>query len=359
MAKPKIAIVHDAFAVRGGAERLAFYISKVFPDAPLFTSVYLREKTFEELKDKKITTQPLASIVKNEKQFKSLFPIWFLQMRFSNFNEFDYLLTSSTYLAKFIPAPDNGKHICYLHTPFRFIWNRQSYTQESLPLNPISVKLIDNFLPTLQHFDYKFTHKINQIITNSKNMQTSINQVYGKDAKIIYPPVETNQYFIDKPQDFYLCVGRMISHKRLDLAIQACNVLKRKLVIVGDGLERPNLERIAGDSIQFHNNVDNLTLKKLYATCKALIFPSNEDLGMVPIEVQASGRPVIAYKAGGALETVREGVSGMFFENQSIDDIIQAIIDFENEEFSPNLIRASVQRFDFENFRNQYLELVR
>lgn len=354
----KIAIVHDAFAVRGGAEKVAYYLNKVFPQAPVFTTVYLRDKTFEELKDLNIRTHFLSKFIKNEKQFKRQFPFWFLQMRNLNFDQFDDVLTSSTYLAKFISPPKNGKHISYIHAPFRLLWNRGSYSDGSLPLSSSFMKLVDKLLPHLQKIDLNFTQKIDQILTNSKNMQTSIKNFYQKDAKIIHPPIEINQYYIAEPEDFYLCVGRLISHKRIDLVIKACNQLKRKLVIVGDGLEKPNLQAIAGETIQFMSNIDNDKLKQLYTTCKALIFPSLEDFGMVPIEVQASGRPVIAFKAGGVLETVTEGVSGVFFLNQTVDDIIQAIENFERSIFSPLEIRASVERFDFEIFKAQILSVM-
>ena len=358
MHNPKIAIVHDAFAVRGGAEKVAYFISNVFPDAPIYTTVYLKGKTFEELRGKKIITHPLGSLIKTEKQFKRLFPLWFFYFRSLNFDDFDIVLSSSTYLAKFIHPPRNGEHISYLHAPFRFIWNRSSYSQESLPYNSFLLRIIEKFSPYLQKTDYQLTNKIQKIVTNSVNMQESIIRIYNRDSTIIHPPVNLSHYFTDREDDFYLCVGRLVSHKRMDLAIEACNILKRKLIVVGDGLERKKLESLAGNTIQFRSNLNESEIKKLYATCKALIFPSNEDFGMVPIEVQASGRPVIAYRAGGALETVTEGVSGVFFNNQTVDDIIQSIIEFEKSVFSPEKIRSSVERFDFENFRHQYLTLL-
>lgn len=353
----KIAIVHDAFTIRGGAEKVAYYLSKVFPLAPVFTTVYLRDKTFEELKDIDIRTHIFSKIINNEKQFKRLYPIWYLQMRNLNFDQYDLVVSNSTYLAKFISPPINGKHISYLHAPFRLLWNRNSYSDGSLPINSSLMKIVDKFLPYLQKRDLNLTQKIDQIISNSKNMQESIRNIYKKDSIVIYPPIEINQYSIDEPQDYYLCVGRLISHKRIDLVIKACNQLKRKLIIVGDGLEKQNLEAIASEFIQFMSNIDDQKLKMLYATCKALIFPSFEDFGMVPIEVQASGRPVIAYKAGGVLETVTEGVSGVFFMNQTVDDIIQAIERFEKLDFSSEAIRSSVEKFDFEVFKKQYLSI--
>ncbi|PKO17659.1 MAG: glycosyltransferase family 4 protein [Chloroflexi bacterium HGW-Chloroflexi-10] len=346
----KIAIIHDAFIVKGGAERLALHLSNLFPEAPIYTSVYQPKTTFSELKTKQIITHPFSRWVKSEKLFKQLYPLWFLYYFNVKLTEYELILSSSTYLAKYIQTPKNGQHICYMHSPFRFLWKRNSYTNNSLPFNSPIIQIIDRIIPSLQKIDFKLTQPIDQVITNSQNMANFIQTVYHKNAVIIYPPVDIQQYNIQNPQNFYLCVGRLISYKNIDLAIQACNQLKRKLVIIGDGFERNKLEAIAGNTITFLGKVDEETLKSMYATCKALIFPGVEDFGMVPIEVQASGRPVIAYRSGGVLETVTENETGIFFDDQNIDSLIQAIISFENRRFDPSFIRNSVQRFDLSIF---------
>jgi glycosyltransferase involved in cell wall biosynthesis len=349
----KIAIIHDAFIVKGGAERLALHLSNLFPEAPIYTSVYQPETTFPELKTKQIITHPFSRWVKSEKLFKQLYPLWFLYYFNVKLAEYEVILSSSTYLAKYIHTPKNGRHICYMHSPFRFLWKRDSYTNNSLPFNSPTIKIIDRIIPSLQKIDFKLTIPIDQVVTNSQNMANFIQSVYHKNAKIIHPPVDIQQYRIKDPQDFYLCVGRLISYKNFDLAIQACNQLKRKLVIIGDGFERKKLEAIAGDTITFMGKVDEETLKNMYATCKALIFPGVEDFGMVPIEVQASGRPIIALRAGGALETVIENESGIFFDQPCPDALIQAIIAFENKPFSSEQIRTSVRRFDLSVFEEK------
>lgn len=358
MSNLRIAIVHDAFVVKGGAERLAFYISKVFPDAPIFSSVYLQQLCFEELRSKEIHTLPFSNFVKNEKQFKFFYPLWLSLTLNKKFDNFDLVLSSSSYLAKFISAPRNGKHISYLHNPFRFIWKQKSYSYESLPYKPNLIRILKKFTPYLQKFDYKHTNRIDKIITNSNNIQSAIKKIYNRDSDIIYPPVEVKNYFQNDPQDFYLSVGRLISHKRHDLAINACNELNRKLVIIGEGPERKKLQYMAGSNVEFLGNVDDRTLKWYFSSCKALIFASNEDFGMVPIEVHASGRPVIALEAGGALETLQNGINGIFFKNQSIEDVIGAIIKFERLEFSTTEIINSAKRFDFSNFEYEYKKII-
>lgn len=355
----KIIIVHDAFVVKGGAERLALFLSNIFPDAPIVTSIYNPQTSYPELKQKKIYTHKLNGLIKHEKLFKQLFPIWFLYFFQKKFQNFDVVISSSTYLAKFISPTNSTKHFCYLHSPFRFLWNRSSYSIESLPFKAPLVKIIDNALPGLRKIDYRLTQRIDQLITNSKNMSNFIHKTYERKAEIIHPPIDIQQYSLGDPSDFYLCVSRLLSYKKIDIAIKACNQLNRKLIIIGDGLERNNLEKIAGSTIRFLGNVDETTLKKYYATCKALILPGIEDFGMVPVEVQASGRPVIAFKAGGALETIVEGESGLFFNNQSVDDVIHVIEDFERMEFSPEYIRSSVLRFDFKVFKQKILSIIK
>ena len=356
--KNKIIIVHDAFVVKGGAERLALYLSDIFPDAPIVTSIYNPTLTFPELRQKNIISHNLSRFVKHEKIFKQLFPIWFIYFFRKKFEPYDVVISSSTYLAKFISPKYPTKHYCYMHSPFRFLWKRSSYSHESLPFNTPVMKIIDHLSPGLQKIDYKLTKRIDQLITNSQNMANFINEVYHEEAEIIHPPVDMKQYQIGEPSNFYLCVTRLLSYKRVDLAIKACNQLKRNLIIIGDGFERQNLEKIAGHSITFLGKVDEATLKKYYSICKALIFPGIEDFGMVPIEVQASGRPVIAFKAGGVLETVINQRTGILFDCQTPESLIDAIIEFEKNSFSSHEIRNNVQRFDLPAFEKKIKTLI-
>ncbi len=348
-----IAIVHDAFIVSGGAERLAYYLSQIYPEAPIYTSIYQPAKTFPELRSKRIITHPFNNLIKSEKVFKQLYPLWFFYFNQLNLSAYDMILSSSTYLAKFISHKSTSKHICYMHSPFRFLWKRNSYSDESLPYNKAAIRLIDTLTPHLRKIDFSLTQRIDGLITNSQNMANHIKSVYQKEAEIIHPPVNIEEYYIQEPQDYYLCVSRLMSYKKIDLAILACNQLNKKLIIVGEGPERQKWEKMAGPTVHFVGRVNDATLKNYYATCKALIFPGIEDFGMVPIEVQASGRPVIAYRAGGVLETVIENQTGIFFDQQNVESLVQAIIQFEKSVFVSSEIRASVQRFDFSEFKSK------
>lgn len=357
--KKRIAIVHDALAVSAGSEKVALALSNIFPDAPLYTSVYLPEKTFPEFKSKKIIPLPFSRIVSTEKQFKSLYPLWLLEFLVRDLSEYDLILSSANYLAKFINLPSSTTHICYLHNPIRFLWKPEVYSERSIPFGRLGLSLIHLLLPQLQNYDIQKTQKINHIITNSLNIASQIKEIYHQRADVIYPPVDVNSYFIaDSILDYYLYAGRLISHKRVDVAIRACNRLHRKLVIAGDGLERAELEKIAGDSIQFVGRVTDEQLKGLYAECKALIFPSDEDFGLVPVEAQAAGRPVIAFRAGGALETVIENETGIFFDKQEENSLVDAILRFEKRTFDPRAIKQYAMRFDVNEFQRQIIEYV-
>jgi len=356
----RIAIVHDALMVAGGAERLTVYLSQTFPEADIYTSAYVPEKTYPYFKSQKIHTLPGARIVKNERQFKQLFPLWFLGFRGLDLSRYDLVISSSTYLAKFIHPLKNGKHICYLHSPFRFLWKRESYSADSLPFNRLLMKAIDLVSPIIQRLDKHFTDQISYLITNSQNSASFIRNVYGRDAEVIYPPVEVNQFKIAvERKHYYLVVSRLISYKRVDLAIQACEQMHRKLLIVGDGPELEPLQKIAGEYTNFLGKVGDEDLKKLYSEARGLIFPGVDDFGMTPIEAQASGCPVIAFRAGGAVETVIENVTGVFFQNQSVADLIASLERFEKIDFDSQNIRQAVMRFDVSVFQNKIRSFVR
>ena len=343
----RIAIIGDALVVSGGAERVTLSLSNIFPDAPIYTSVYLPENTSPDFKGRKIITMPLAAWVKNERQFKRAFPWWYLNFSILDLKGFDIIISSSSYLAKYIHPPRGVPHICYLLNPFRFLWKPSEYGGDSSPYGLASMAAIKVLLPVARKIDVAKTRRISRVIANSQNMANQIRQVYGIEPDLAYPPVAVDTFSIARTiEDYYLYVGRLISHKRVDLAIQACNRLNRRLIIAGEGPERPELEKLGEGTVEFAGRVSDEQLKQLYSNCRALLFPNDEDFGMVPVEVQASGRPVIAYRSGGALETVIENQTGVFFDQQNVESLCDAVLAFEKMEFNPELIRKNALRFD-------------
>ena len=349
--KKRIAIVHDALCVPGGAERLTLWMTKVYPEAPIYTSVYLPDQTFSEFKGLDIRTLPFAKFIKSERQFKLLFPLWLMELQRINFSEFDIVLSSSTYLAKYIHPAPSVDHKSYIHAPFRLFWKPESYTTDSLPTPRILTMFVKAQLPYLRKWDRRLTREIPNIATNSQNMAKEIERIYQKPSVVIYPPVSIIDFpLTNATGEYFLTVSRLISHKRVDLAIEACNQLKKELIVVGDGPERKRLEQISGDTIHFVGRISDHELKSLYSNSKALIFPSQEDYGIVPLEAQACGRPVIAFGKGGVLETIKEGETGVFFKEQSVESLMKCIANFEKMDFNPHKIREWIKQFDVQNF---------
>ena len=355
----KVAIVHDALCVAGGAERLALRMAQTFPDAPVFTSVYLPDRTFQDFRSMDIRVLPFARYIKSETQFKSLLPLWFFLIRGWDFRDYDVVLSSSTYLAKYIRPAGGVKHKSYMHAPFRLLWKPDSYTPERIP-NPLLFRpILQVMLPLLRHLDNGLTRQIPEIATSCSHVAREIKAIYGCNSTIINPPVNCAEYPLATTRgDYYLSVSRLISHKRVDLAVAACTQLQKKLIVVGDGPERKQLEQLAGDTVRFTGRVSDDELKDLYVNSKALIFPSYEDYGIAPLEAQACGRPVLAFGQGGALETILDGKTGLFFQEQTIESLVRCIRRFEIMEFQAVEIRDWSMKFDFEIFKDKLQKFV-
>jgi glycosyltransferase involved in cell wall biosynthesis len=318
--EPRVAIVHDALVNAGGAERVASFMCEAFPGAPLYTSAYLPDRTFAE--------------------FRSV-----------DLRGYDVVLSSTTFAAKHVRPPRGVRHVSYCYAPFRLLWKPEAYEPSSLPAGALTRGAIDLARPMLRAWDKAAMDGVAAIATTCRNMARAIAECYDRQAEVIYAPVRLSEYRIGMGAgEYYLTVSRLISHKRVDLAVQACRQLGRRLVVVGDGPELQALRALADERVTFAGLVDKPSLVDLYAGCRALLFCSEEDYGLAPIEAQASGRPVIAYGAGGALETVVDGRSGIFFGEQTTDSLVAAMNRFEREPFDPVRVRDSVARFDVEPF---------
>ncbi len=244
------------------------------------------------------------------------------------------------------------RHAAYIYAPFRLLWKPEAYGQGSLPTPGVLEQLVRGTVPLLRKWDRARTRAIPSIATTCQHMAAEIKTNYGRSAAVIYPPAEipnSSRSGLAR-EDYLLCVGRLISHKRIDLAVAACTRLGKRLIVVGDGPERANLERRAGPSIEFMGRVGDAALDELYQRARGLIFPSYEDYGLVPLEAQAHGVPVIAFGQGGVLETVKEGVSGIFFFKQDVDSLIACLQVFEASSFPEEQIRDWARRFDPQAF---------
>lgn len=357
--KARVAIVHDALVNSGGAERVVTFMCEAFPDAPLFTSAYLPDRTFSEFRTRSIRVLPGARWASTEARAKGMWPLWVLGFKQLNLRDYDVVLSSTTFAAKHIYPPDGVRHVSYCYAPFRLLWKPEAYEPSSLPAGAIATRAIGLAMPALRAWDRAAMHRVAAIATTCRNMAQAIAECYQRTARVVYAPVRLAEYHLGSgPGEYYLTVSRLMSHKRVDLAVRACRELGRRLVVVGDGPESDRLRDLADDRVTFAGLVDRQTLIDLYAGCRALLFCSDEDYGLAPIEAQASGRPVIAYQAGGALETIVDGLSGMFFREQTTESLVEAIVRFERASFDMLQVREAVARFDVAPFKRDLRDFV-
>jgi glycosyltransferase involved in cell wall biosynthesis len=350
----RVAIVHDALVNAGGAERVLTFMCEAFPDAPVFTSAYLPDRTYDDFRTRDIRVLPGASQVRDERDAKRRFPMWVAGFRRLDLRGFDAVLSSTTFAAKHIRTPAGIPHACYCYAPFRLLWRPDEYTASSVPGGRAATLGLSLLFPALRRWDRAAMRRPDVVATTCRNMAKAIRECYDREARIIYAPVRLSEYEVGGADGgYYLTVSRLVSHKHVELAIEACRRLGRRLIVVGDGPELPRLRAAAGQETTFAGFVDRRELARLYTDCRALLFCSHEDYGLAPLEAQASGRPVIAYGAGGALETIVAGETGLFFGEQRVEALIEAVEKFEAMSFDPVVIRAAAARFDTASFTEQ------
>ncbi|MGZ5550422.1 MAG: glycosyltransferase [Nitrososphaeraceae archaeon] len=350
----KLAIAHDFLNQYGGAERVVEILHELYPDAPIYTSIYIPKNLPDSFKKMNIKTSFMQKLPFINKLFK--YYLLFYPRAFESFDlkEYDIILSSSSAFAKGIIPGNNSLHICYCYTPTRFIWNYSNYIKKENYKLIIS-KLLPLVIKKLKVWDLGTLKRIDYFISISESIKGKIIKNYDRDSEVIYPPVDCKVFKIsEEVKNYFLIVSRLNSYKNIDLAIKAFSNLGLNLKIVGVGPFRERLEKMAGNCVEFLGRVSDEGLINLYSSCKAFIFPGEEDFGIAPLEAQASGRPVIAYAMGGALETIVQGVTGLFFTESTVESIINSINDFIRieKDFNQNIIRENALKFDKEIFKN-------
>ena len=367
--KLRVAIVHYWFVGRAGGERVVEAMAEVFPQADLFCLVVDRDTLAPILKTRKLQTsflQQVPGAIKFHRHFLFLQAIALEQYDLS---EYDLVLSSESGPAKGVLTTSKTCHICYCHSPMRYIW--QLYPQYLKGMSPLVKMIFTLTAHYMRMWDYASAARVDYFVANSEYISSQIRKYYGRDNTVIYPPVDTTEGKISKSTgDYYLTVGRLVDYKRVDLAVEACKQLGRPLRIIGSGPQLKELKKLAGPSVQFLGKVSDAELRENLANCKALLFPGEEDFGIVPVEAQSFGRPVIAYASGGILETVRnlepeeslaQDATGILFPEQTPESLVNAILEFEAREmeFSPIAIREHSFQFDKEVFKHKIAEFVR
>ena len=352
----KIAIVHDWLTNMGGGEQVVINFHDLYPDALIYTSFYTPEKLDDKLKGLDVRTSFLQrkKPVYDHKKYFPLMPLAFSKMKVK---DYDVILSSSSSCSKGVKKRKDAIHICYIHTPMRYAYEyKGEYTKG---MNPIKKLLVNILLFFVRIWDKHNTKRVDYFIANSTEIQKRVKNTYNRDAVVIHPPVRTNEFKIgNKDGDYYFIVSRLVGYKRFDLAVEACNELKKNLVIIGDGPEKEKLEKMAGPTIKFLGRQPDEVVRKYMRECKALLFPGLEDFGIVPVETQACGRPVICYGKGGVLDSVIDGVTGVYFKEQTVESLKKAIKKFEKMKFDKKVIRAHAEEFSEENFKKKISEYV-
>lgn len=344
----KVALVYDRINKWGGAERVLLALHKIFPKAPLYTSVYYSKKTpwAKVFKIKTSFLQAFPKASSSHELYATLMPFAFESF---SFDEYDLVISVTSEAAKGIITGPNTLHICYCLTPTRYIWSGY----DDYFKNPAFRMLTKPVVNYLKKWDRRASERPDHIIAISTEVKNRIKKYYEKEVEIIYPPIET-KFRMPKRKSrdagYFLIVSRLVPYKRIDIAIKACNELKLPLKIIGTGSLEKKLKKIAGPTIEFLGQLTDGKLSYYYENCRALIFPGIEDFGLVMVEAQAFGKPVVAYKKGGALDIVKEDVTGVFFKRQSVSSLKKVLENFDHKRYNRFLSRNNAKRFSFETF---------
>jgi glycosyltransferase involved in cell wall biosynthesis len=352
--QPKVAIVHD-WLVGGGAELVVEQLHKLYPDAPIYTSYSTQE--WRDRLDGKVQTGWLQPLGRIRKFIPFLRILWFTRLKFT---DYDLVISSSGAEAKGIKVPQGTIHINYCHAPTHYYWSRYDEYLRSPGfgafdwLARIGLRIL---VGPLRKWDYKAAQRPDHIIANSTHIAAEIKRYYDRSSVVIYPPVYMERFQKPKNQKLarrgFIVAGRQTPYKRFDLAVAACTKLERLLTVIGTGPDHTHLRKIAGHDVTFLGKVSDEVLEHELASAEALIFPGLDDFGITPVEAMAAGTPVIAYKAGGALDYIVPGKTGEFFSPQNAASLANAIKAFKPERYSHAAIAVYAQKFSAENFRQQ------
>lgn len=355
--RPKVAIVHYWLVSIRGGEKVLEALCDLYPDADIFTLVMDEKVLTEKLKKHRIVTSFLQKIG-GKRHYQKMLPLIPFALESLDLTSYDLVISSEAGPAKGIVARPDALHICYCHSPMRYIWDL--YPQYYKSSGMLTKAALSITAPWLRQWDVTTASRVDQFVANSSYVAHRIDKFYRRGSTVINPPVDTSRFSPSAAVgDFYLCAGQITPYKRIDLAIEAFTRLNLPLLVVGRGATS-EMKRMAGPTISFKDDATDAELENLFSTCKALIYPGVEDFGIVPLELMASGRPVIAFGRGGATETVIPNKTGLLFYEQTADALIAAVREMEvrHNEFSPDELVAFAKQFDISQFKAKMNDFV-
>src|ERR1700722_1015220 len=351
----RTAVVHDYFTQLGGAEKVAEELYCLLPDASLFATVALPSCMPGRLQDVPVQTTWMQNLPGMEDYYRLYVFLYPFAVGSLDLSAYDLVISSSSGYAKGVRTSPQAIHVCYCHTPMRWAWNYQDYARrQSFGLSQRA--LLPVFIRGLQHWDRAASRQPDHFVANSRAVAERIRRLYQRSAEVVHPPIETARFQPSGSphENYYLVLSPLVPYKRIDLAVQACKERGKKLLVIGDGPQRQSLQAMAGPLVQFLGRASNAQVEYHVARCRALLFPGEEDFGMAPVEVAAAGRPTIAYRAGGALETIIENDSGFFFDHQTAECLGDAMEDFERQQWSTAALRRQAKNFSVPVFQQRF-----
>ncbi len=352
-----VALVHDYFIQDGGAERVALELARLFPGAPVFTSFFDAGVFGDRIDPARVTTWPLQGRVDPQRfrMLLPLYPAWFSAL---DLRRFDLVVSSSSAFAKSVRTSRRAHHVAYIHTPMRFAWQFGEYARGASLAAParFAGRLLSG---PLRSWDRRTSQRPDLLVANSSTVRERIANSWGRAAEVIHPPVDIDELHVGERDEGYLLVAaRLLAYRRIDLAVAAADRTGRRLIVVGDGPQRHDLERRAGPHVSFEGVVSRSRLVELFEGCHAYLVPGEEDFGIAPVEAMAAGKPVVAFARGGATETVVDGVSGVLFEEQSPAALAAAIGRIDTLQLDRHRIRAQAEKFRRERFLSEWRALL-
>jgi glycosyltransferase involved in cell wall biosynthesis len=344
---PRVAIAHDWLSTPGGSEKVVEALLSIFPHAEIFTTVYDPARYGPPIADRPVHPSFLNRMPGARTHYPKLLPLMNAAWTRTDLRGFDLVISSSHACAKNVPVPAGVPHVCYSHTPIRYVWDPEFRRGERL--GPVGSVAFRALLPMLRRADLRGAERVDRFVANSTVVAERIRRTYGRDSTVVHPPVDVSRY-LDVPRQVsadapYLAFGRVVPYKRVDLAVQACAALGRRLIVAGVGRDLQHVEALAGPETTFVGRVDDAQLRELFATSRALLFPGEEDFGIVPVEAQAAGLPVIGFARGGVRDSVRDAITGVLFEEPGVDGMRAAIERFESLELSEAAVRDNARAF--------------
>jgi glycosyltransferase involved in cell wall biosynthesis len=355
----QVALVHDWLNQMGGAERMLLALTSMFPDAPIFTSIYdpaRVDPAFRSLDIRTSFMQRLPMVTRRHQPYLPFYPLAFEQFDLS---AYDLVISDSSAFAKGVITRPDALHICYCHTPMRFAWSFESYVARER-VGGLSRLALAPIMNWLRLWDVTTAARVDYFIANSPAVAARIAKFYRRESIYIPPPVDTSRFSVSRTRgDYFLIISRLIPYKRIDLAVEAFTKLGAELRIVGSGRDEKRLRAMAGKNIKFLGRLSDQEAREQLAGCRAFIFPGEEDFGIAPVEAQAAGKPVIAYGAGGALATVLPGQTGVLFQQQTPQALANAVTSFRDDWFNPDTIRRYAEEFNTARFSSRLMAFIR